>query len=252
MSSSVILSFTLVTRYVGLELRRAFRDVGFVVFGIGTPVLMYVMFTNVGDGSARTPDWALSAMVGLAAFGALSSGLTSGTAVAEDKAAGWLRRLRVTPLTSAQVVVGRSLTGSLMVLPAIIVVLVTALIANGVRLQPWQWLVLILVLWVGSLPFTMLGIANGYQLSSQTANVTNILCNLVLALLGGLWFPVSEFPGWLAPVATWTPGHLFARLGWDTAGGRAPSLTSAAGLAGWLLLFSAYAAYAYRRSGRKA
>ncbi len=245
-------SVTLVSHYVGLEVRRTFRDTGFVIFGIGTPVLMYLMFTNVGGSAAGAGEWAVTAMVGLAAYGALSAGLSSGTAVAEDKAVGWLRQLRITPLSPAQVVFGRAVTGSLMVLPAILAVMLTAMLANGVRLEFWQWIVLTLLLWVGSLPFTMLGIANGYQLSAQTTNVTNIVCNLALALVGGLWFPLSEFPGWLASVAKWTPGHRFAELGWNTTAGRAPSLTGVAVLVAWLLLFGAYAAYAYRRSGRKA
>ncbi|MEV0696094.1 ABC transporter permease [Streptomyces sp. NPDC050388] len=245
-------SITLVSRYVNLELRRTFRDVGFVIFGIGTPVLMYVMFTNVGGGKSAGSEWAVTAMVGLAAYGALSAGLTSGTAVAEDKAVGWLRQLRITPLTPAQVVLGRAVTGSLMVLPAIVVVLLTAMIANGVRLDLWQWIVLTLLLWVGSLPFTMLGIANGYQMSAQTTNVTNIVCNLALALIGGLWFPVSEFPGWLASVAEWTPGYRFGQLGWDTVDGNAPGLTTVVVLVAWLLVFGAYATYAYQRSGRRA
>ncbi|MGD9486294.1 ABC transporter permease [Streptomyces sp. TRM70308] len=243
---------TLVSSYVNLELRRTLRDTGFVIFGIGTPVLMYILFTNVGGGSESTREWAVTAMVGLAAYGALSAGLTSGTAVAEDKAAGWLRQLRITPLSPAQVVVGRALTGSLMVLPAIVVVLLTAMLANGVSIEPYQWVVLTLLLWVGSLPFTMLGIANGYQLSPQTTNVTNIVTNLLLALVGGLWFPISEFPGWLAAVAKWTPGYRFGELGWATVDGNAPSLTGVAVLAAWLLVFGGYAAYAYRRSGRKA
>jgi ABC-2 type transport system permease protein len=243
----------LVSRYVALELRRTLRDVGFVVFGIGTPVLMYILFTNVGAGrSAGASSWAVTAMVGLAAYGALSAGLTTGSAVAEDKAVGWLRQLRITPLAPAQVVLGRAVTGSLIVLPAIVVVLLAAVIANGVRLPLWQWLVLVLLLWVGSLPFTMLGMANGYQLSTQTTNVTNIVCNLVIAFVGGLWFPISEFPGWLASLAEWTPGYRFAELGHDTIAGQAPDPVTVAVLVAWLLVFGLYAISAYRRSGRTA
>lgn len=241
-----------VYQYVRLELRRTFRDAGFIVFGIGTPVLMYLMFTNVGGGADSSSGWAVTAMVGLAAYGALSAGLTAGTAVAEDKAAGWLRQLRITPLTAAQAVVGRALTGSLMVLPTIAVVLLTGAIVNGVRLGLGQWVALILLLWVGSLPFTMLGLANGYALSAQTTNVVNVLTNLVLAFVGGLWFPVSEFPGWLATVARWTPAHRFGELGWDTTQGVVPGFDTVLVLAAWLALFAGYAGYAYRRAGRRA
>ncbi|MGW4498527.1 ABC transporter permease [Micromonospora sp. NPDC004336] len=242
-----------VYQYVGLELRRTFRDAGFVIFGIGTPVLMYLMFTNVGGGvGVGSSDWAVTAMVGLAAYGALSAGLTAGTAVAEDKAAGWLRQLRITPLTPAQAVLGRTVTGALMVLPTIAVVLATGAVVNDVRLDPGQWVALVLLLWIGSLPFTMLGLANGYALSAQTTNVANVVTNLVLAFVGGLWFPVSEFPGWLAAVARWTPAHRLGELGWATARGDVPGLDTVLVLVAWLALFAAYGGHAYRRASRRA
>ncbi|MEU1854228.1 ABC transporter permease [Streptomyces sp. NPDC019990] len=245
-------STSVIHRYVALELRRTYRDISFVIFGIGTPVLMYLLFTNIGRGEKNTPEWSVTAMVGLAAYGALSAGLTSGSAVAEDKAAGWLRQLRITPMTPAQVIVGRTLTGSLVVLPAIVVVLLTGAIVNGVHLEARQWLALTVLLWIGSLPFTVLGIANGYQLSAQTTNVTNIVCNLLLALVGGLWFPLSEFPGWLAALARWTPGNRFAELGWNTVNSTPHSLTGTLTLIAWLAVFGIYAATAYRRTGRTA
>ncbi|SCL60093.1 ABC-2 type transport system permease protein [Micromonospora citrea] len=242
-----------VYQYVGLELRRTFRDTGFVVFGIGTPVLMYLMFTNVGGGvGGGSSEWAVTAMVGLAAYGALSAGLTAGTAVAEDKAAGWLRQLRITPLTAAQAVAGRTVTGSLMVLPTVLVVLLTGAIVNDVRLEPGQWVALTLLLWIGSLPFTVLGLANGYALSTQTTNVVNVVTNLVLAFVGGLWFPVAEFPGWLAAVARWTPAHRLGELGWATTRGDVPGPDTVLVLVAWLVLFGAYAGHAYRRASRSA
>ncbi|WP_433388976.1 ABC transporter permease [Micromonospora sp. KLBMP9576] len=243
---------TPVYQYARLELRRTFRDPGFVIFGIGTPLLMYLMFTNIGPKSDDASGWAVTAMVGLAAYGALSAGLTGGTAVAEDKAAGWLRQLRVTPLTPAQAVVGRAATGSLIVLPTITVVLLAGAVVNGVRLGLGQWVALILLLWVGSLPFTMLGLANGYAFSAQTTNVANVVTNLALAFLGGLWFPVSEFPGWLATVARWTPAHRLGELGWDTVQGVVPGFDTVLVLTAWLALFGGYAGYAYRRASRRA
>ncbi|CAL9511942.1 hypothetical protein SUDANB121_03676 [Nocardiopsis dassonvillei] len=242
----------LLTAYVGLEVRRTYRDPGFVVFGLGTPVLMYVLFTSIGQGGGPVdPGWAVASMVGLAAYGALGAGLSAGTAVAEDKSTGWLRLLRLLPLRSWTVVAGRALTGSLMVLPAVLLVLATGAVLNGVRLEAWQWVALALLLWAGSLPFVLLGIANGYRLSPSAAGTTNIVVNLVLALFGGLWFPLSEFPGVLAALAAWSPGHLFGALGWDTVAGGAPAAGTVAGLLGWTLVFGAYAVHSFLRPATK-
>ncbi|MCL6669564.1 ABC transporter permease [Streptomyces panaciradicis] len=235
--------------YLRLEVRRTLRDVGFVIGGVAMPVLMYLLFTNLGadDGGYKT-----AAMVGMAGYGAVGSALNTGGGVAEDRAIGWLRQLRVTPMTPRQVVMGRALTGSVTVLPAILAVLAAGGLLNGVRLALWQWAAIALLLWLGSIPFTLLGLGNGYRLTGQTTGVANMACNLGLAVLGGLWFPVTLFPDWLRALSAYTPTYRFAQLGTSVADGHAPALGAVGVLGAWLLAFGSYAVLSYRRSGRTA
>ncbi|MGY6018713.1 ABC transporter permease [Streptomyces spinosirectus] len=233
--------------YLRLEVRRTLRDVGFVVGGVAMPVLMYLLFTNLG---ASDGSWKTGAMVGMAGYGAVGSALNTGGGVAEDRAIGWLRQLRVTPMTSRQVVIGRTLTGSVTVLPAILAVLAAGGLINGVRLAVWQWAAIAALLWLGSVPFTLLGLGNGYRLTGQTTGVANMACNLGLAVLGGLWFPITLFPGWLRALSAYTPTNRFAELGTSVAEGHAPAIGAIAVLTLWLLAFGSYAVLSYRRSGR--
>ncbi|MEV6328652.1 ABC transporter permease [Streptomyces sp. NPDC051909] len=236
------------TAYVRLEVRRTLRDIGFAISSIAVPVAMYLLFTNLGgqnDAALKT-----GMMVGMAAYGALGAALSLGTGVAEDKSAGWLRQLRITPMTPRQVVTGRALTGTVVVLPAITVVLLAGGLLNGVRLDAWQWAVTALVLWAGSLPFTLLGLGNGYRLTAQTTGVVNVACTLGLAVVGGLWFPVGLFPHWLAAVSRFTPTNRFSELGVSVTEGTVPGLTPLAVLLAWAALFGTYAAVSYRRSAR--
>ncbi|MEU8843756.1 ABC transporter permease [Streptomyces roseus] len=237
------------TAYVRLEVRRTLRDTSFVVFGIGMPVLMYLLFTNIGSG-ADTGDWKTSSMVAMAAYGALGAALGTGTGVAEDKGIGWLRQLRVTPMTPRQVVIGRALTGSVTVLPAVAAVLAAGAFVNGIRLEAWQWAAVALVLWLGALPFTLLGIGNGYRLTAQTTGLVNVGCGLALSIVGGLWFPAELFPHWLRSLSDFTPTRRFAEMGQSLAAGGAPGPAAVAVLAVWALLFAAYAVLSYRRSAR--
>jgi ABC-2 type transport system permease protein len=238
--------------YVLLEVRRALRETGYLIFGIGMPLMMYVLFTNLNTGQdSGSEKWAVLSMVGLAAYGGLGSAVSVGTGVADDKSRGWLRQLRVTPLSPTRVVVARALTGTVTVLPAIGAVLTAGALVNDVRLAAWQWIVLPLVLWLGTLPFTLLGIGNGYQLSSQTTGVVNMACMIGLSVLGGLWFPIQAFPSWLQSISRWTPSHAFAQLGWSITGGGVPGAGTLALMTAWSALFCGYAVYAYRRSARK-
>ncbi len=238
----------MITAYVRLEARRTLRETGFVISTVAVPVMMYLLFTNLG-GSDGT-DWKAAAMVGMAGYGALGAALSVGNAISEDKTTGWLRQLRITPMTPRQVVTGRALTGAVVVLPSIAAVLLAGALVNGVRMAAWQWVAVAVTLWLGSLPFTLLGIGNGYRLSAQTTGVVNVACNLGLAVVGGLWFPTVLFPSWLRTISEYTPTNRFAELGVAVTEGTAPGAAALAVLAVWAALFGVYAAVSYRRSAR--
>ncbi|MEU3477228.1 ABC transporter permease [Streptomyces sp. NPDC033754] len=236
------------TAYVRLEARRTLRETGFVISTVAVPVMMYLLFTNLG-GSDGT-DWKAAAMVGMAGYGALGAALSVGNAISEDRTTGWLRQLRITPMTPRQVVTGRALTGAVVVLPSIAAVLLAGALVNGVRMAAWQWVAVAVTLWLGSLPFTLLGIGNGYRLSAQTTGVVNVACNLGLAVVGGLWFPTVLFPSWLRTISEYTPTNRFAELGVAVTEGTAPGAAALAVVAVWAALFGVYAAVSYRRSAR--
>ncbi|MEU1370491.1 ABC transporter permease [Streptomyces sp. NPDC005803] len=236
-------------RYLVLEVRRTLRDSTFLIFGTGMPVMMYLIFTNIGGGG-DVDGWKTASMVGMAAYGALGSAMSTGTGVASDKSLGWLQQLRITPLSPTRAVVGRAISGSVTVLPTILTVLLAGALVNGVRMAAWQWAVLVLLLWAGALPFTLLGLGNGYRLTPQGTGVVNVACLMGFGVVGGLWFPLDLLPGWLRSLGRFTPANRFADLGWATTEGHAPGATTLAVLSAWLLLFGAYAVISYRRSAR--
>ncbi|MEU2129673.1 ABC transporter permease [Streptomyces sp. NPDC018352] len=236
-------------RYIVLEIRRTLRDSSFLIFGTAMPVMMYLLFTNIGGGT-DVDGWKTASMVGMAAYGALGSAMSIGTGVASDKTLGWLEQLRVTPLSPSQAVVGRAISGSVTVLPTIFTVLLAGGLVNGVRLDAWQWIALAVLLWIGALPFTMLGLGNGYRLTPQGTGVVNVACLMGFGIVGGLWFPLELLPGWLRSIGRFTPANRFADLGWATTEGHAPGVGTVAVLGAWLLLFGTYAVISYRRSAR--
>lgn len=105
-----------------------------------------------------------------------------------------------------------------------------------------------LLLWLGSVPFTLLGLGNGYRLTGPATGVANMVCNLGLAVVGGLWFPITLFPDWLRALSAYTPTNRFAQLGTSVADGHSPAPGAILVLALWLLAFGSYAVLSYRRS----
>ncbi|MFC4587744.1 ABC transporter permease [Sphaerisporangium corydalis] len=237
--------------YIRLELLRVVRDLTFVLFGIAMPVVMYLIFTNLGLAPGDEREVALYLMVSMAAYGGMGAAFNNGTGLGEDKALGWLRQLRLTPLRPVTVIAGKTVTGMAVVVPAIVAILLAGTLINGVSLSPGRWAAVICLLWAGTVPFTLFGLGNGYRLTGQAAGIANFAAGMALAVVGGLWLPTDRFPGWLKAISDWTPARAYADLARDVAFGQAPTARAALILLGWLAVFGLYAMYGYRRAGER-
>lgn len=187
-------------------------------------------------------------MIGLAGYGAVAGVLMVGSAVSQERAAGWLHQLRVTPLPAGRVVTVKALVGSLTAIPPVIAVAAAAAIQHQVELSAGRWAALLLLMWAGTAPFALLGLAIGYGLSPQMAVPVNFLVFLTLSVLGGLLAPATYFPQGLRRLAHALPTYRYAELGWRSAAGHPPTGAGLAVLAAWTAGFALLAAWAYRRS----
>ncbi len=225
---------------VKLELSRTLRDGRYVVLAVVAPVGFYLLFSAVfgGKSSGANTTFGLPAskeiMIAMATFGAMWAAL-SATAprLARDREGGWLDYLATTPLSAGRVLAARVLAGLVVALPAVVAVGIAAVIAHGVHLQAWQWAADVGLVWVGVLPFVVLGIAVGSLTTSTVAYALSSGLWFAFAALGGLWVP----PGVLSPAlrhfAAALPSYNEAALGWHITSGSAPTVTNAAVLAAW-------------------
>jgi len=237
--------------YVRLELRRLARTPGLLIFAVLMPLLSYVLFTNINTiTGADKATAATYTMVSMAGYGAIGALLNYASGLVIDRSIGWLRQLRLTPVPPVKVVLGKGLTAMAAGVLPVVVLCGAAVLINGVRLSAGQWLAILPLLWLGALPFALLGIGLGYLATSQTAQPLNLLVYLGLSVLGGLWLPLDIMPGWVAAVGRLLPTHAYADMSWRVAFGGAPSLDDVTTLAVWLALFTGLAIFGYRRSVR--
>jgi ABC-2 type transport system permease protein len=186
----------------------------------------------------------------MAAFGAVGGALMNGIIVVQDRSIGWLRQLRITPLSPGRVVVGRGLTGMIATLPAILVVCVLGGAIEGIGLPVARWVEIVALLWVGTAPFALLGLGIGYLITAQAAQPVMGLLNFGMSILGGLWVPATEFPGFLRQVSKVVPTSGYGNIARQVAANSTPHAFDVAVLAGWFVVFGVLAAFAYRRAGR--
>ena len=234
-----------------LEIRRMLTDTRFLILMLAMPIAMYLLFSAIFAGSPPVNGMteAVRDMIPMAAFGAIGAALmATAPRIAQERTNGWLRQLKIMPVSTGQVITAKVLAAMAWALPAIVLVDVTAVLAHGVHMAAWQWLAIGGLLWVGTAPFAALGTFIGYLTGGDSAFGVSYGIYLFLAALGGLWMPVSILPTTLRHIAAVLPSNRFAELGWRIAVGHAPTVLGAVVLAGWLVVFTALASLLYRRS----
>ncbi|MET0763848.1 MAG: ABC transporter permease [Blastococcus sp.] len=233
------------------QLRRVARNRQFLIFTVVLPALFTIFFTKIFGGQARGAgqyqDFAAGYMVSMMAYGGIGAALGATIRISFDRASGWLRQLRITPVPQTQMVAVDVVVGALLTLPSLIVVALVGRFVNDVQLGLGTWLALIGVLWAGSITFVAFGILLGLALDEKAAGGATGFVGVVLAALGGLWVPVQVFPETMRTIAYGTPSYWYAEAGRDVAAGSAPAGQAVLVLAGFTAAFAVLAVLVARR-----
>jgi ABC-2 type transport system permease protein len=243
--------------YLRLEVRRSLRNRRYLVFTIAFPVMLYVLYTAVlpaaGNEQIDGLAWPLYFLVSMAAYGAMGAAMSQAAPIAIERRQGWARQLRVTPLSGPAYVAAKVVSAVALTVPALFLVVLAGILVNHVHLGAGTMLLVIGALALGSLPFAALGLLIGYLLDADSAQGGMVLTFFTLAILGGLFAPLSAFPAALATIGNVLPSSHLAALGRALAAGRAPDGIDLVVLAAWTLTLGTVAAWRYvadERAGR--
>ena len=97
-------------------------------------------------------------------------------------------------------------------LVSILVVFSVGHFVRGVDMSLGNWIGAALLLIVGSIAFVALGLTLTLLPSSQLMSVVGNLLYFGLAVLGGLWMPVSLFPDWMQAIGKRLPSYQLMEL----------------------------------------
>ncbi len=235
--------------YTRYELLRTFRNRRFFLLSLGFPLILYFVIAgpnrHVHNLSGTGVSLPLYFMVGLASFGTMSAMLSSGARIAAERAVGWNRQLRISPLSPRAYFRAKVITAYAMALLSI-AVLYLAGASLGVSLRAGDWLGMTGLMLVGLIPFAALGITLGHMLTPDSIGPAMGGGVSLFALLGGTWFPLPVH-GFLHDVAQFIPSYWLVQASHVGLGGAAWGATGWAVIAGWTAVFSALAVRAYRR-----
>ncbi len=233
--------------YTRYELLRTLRNRRFFVLSLGFPLVLYFLIAgpnrnvhNLGGTGIPAP---LYYMVGMVSFGTMSGMLSSGARIAAERAVGWNRQLRISPLSTRAYLRAKVLTAYMMALLTILA-LYAAGIALGVSLPAGEWLKMTLLILVCLVPFAALGIAVGHLLTPDSIGPAVGGGVALLAFLGGTWFPIRQ--GFLLDVGQLLPSYWLVQASHIALGGHPWGAKAWIVLAAWTAVFAALARRAYR------
>lgn len=239
--------------YTRYELLRIIRNRRVIILTLAFPVILYLAIAgpnrNETDFSGTGISMPLYFMVGLAAFATMNAMLASGARIAADRAAGWNRQLRVSPLPPSSYIGTKVLTGYFLAVLSILVLYACGA-ALGVSLPAGRWLAMTGLLLVGLIPFAALGIALGHLLSSDSIGPAVGGLVGVLALLGGSWFPISGH-GFMHDLAQALPSYWLVQASHAGLGDGGWGIHGWIVMAIWTVVLIRIAILAYQRDTQK-
>jgi len=238
--------------YTRYEVLRMLRSKRFFVMALGFPLAIYFLIAapnrNVADLGGTGISAPLYYMVGLAAFGTMAAMLSSGTRIAGERAVGWNRQLRLTPLPVRAYFRGKVLTAYLMAGLTIGLLYLSGTLL-GVRLSAADWVQMTGLLLIGLVPLAALGILLGHLLTTDAIGPAVGGLTAVLAFVSGTWFPLGS--GVLRDIAQCLPSYWLVQASHVAVGGASWPLKGWLVVAAWSIGLSALAARAYQRDTQR-
>lgn len=237
--------------FLYLEVRRLLRNRRTLVFTLIIPAVFFFIFKSEKKLATREgAEIAAITMIGLSVYGAMIAATSGGALVSVERALGWSRQLRLTPLRPPAYIAIKLTTAMFLGLVSVAVVNLVAAF-DGVRIDFGTWVAAGVLSWAAALVFASFGLFMGYLLPSE--NVMQFIGPVlgIFAFFGGLFVPVSLLPTTIQNIAPYMPPYGVAQIARFPLLGGSFDPTWILSMALWTLGFAAAAAYLFRRDTRR-
>ncbi|MCR8844947.1 ABC transporter permease [Paenibacillus sp. SC116] len=229
---------------------RIVRSPFFLLFSIAMPLAFYFLFASMygTDKSIESTTWGVFSLMSMTAFSLIGTAVSQfGIRLSFEHQDGWVRLLRLTPLTPA-VWLGSKLVAQMVIhLVVIIIIFLSAGLVHDIQLTALQWITCGLWLWIGSIAFLAIGALLGTLKNANTSVAIGNVLQMGLAILGGLWMPLNGLPTWMQAIGEWLPSHRYANGAWNIIAGQAPVGIDYVVLIGSGIVFMALTVYIFNR-----
>lgn len=177
-----------------IELRRMLRNRRTVIFTLIFPAALFLSFgsTEGWDDSVGNGNVAAYIMVSMALYGAALTAASGGAQVAMERAMGWSRQLRLTPLNPGVYILMKAILALVLGGIAIAVVNVVGIFQGKPEMPVGVWISCALLTLVCTLVFAALGVFVGYLVPGENAMQILGPGLAIFSFLGNVFIPLDE------------------------------------------------------------
>lgn len=194
------------------ELRVMLSDPSTVIFVILMPLLMVALMKDLfatalraqGYASANGSEFGVPAMaVAFSSFGVGYAGFT----FFRDHGWGTWDRLRATPASSVDILVGKIVPTVMVTVVQVVSLFVLGGPLFGLEITG-SWVAMLILIFVLALSLSAFGMfVTSVTRTSNQLNAVGSVGGMALALLGGAWVPIETMPGWAQAIAPGIPTY---------------------------------------------
>jgi ABC-2 type transport system permease protein len=192
---------------LGIELRRMLRNRRTIIFTLILPAALLLSIGNPKgwQDSVGAGNVAAYLLVSMALYGAALTAAATGSMVAMERAVGWSRQLRLTPLNPVAYILMKALIALCMGALAICAVNAVGLAQGRAEMPTHVWVDSAVVTLFCTLTFAALGVFVGYIVPGENAMQILGPGLALLSFLGGVFIPLDQYSDAVRHVAYWTP-----------------------------------------------
>ncbi|WP_391558708.1 ABC transporter permease [Robertmurraya sp.] len=228
-----------------MEIKRILRNKYFLFWSLVMPIIFYYIFTNVVNTNPEDPSaWDAHYLMSMTVFSVMGSSImTLGIRMVQERAEGWSKYIRMTPLSESVYFAAQMVGQTFIHVLSITVIFASGAIINGVSLSALEWIASGLWILFGSLPFLAIGTLIGLMKKVETAaGISNVLY-MVLAVTGGMWMPLEIMPEMMQTIGKSLPAFHFGSGAWEIVQDEMPNWKNFLILVTYLALFMLLSKY---------
>jgi ABC-2 type transport system permease protein len=229
---------------LGIELKRMLRNRRTIFFTLVFPAGLFFAFGGTAgwDDSVGHGNVAAYIMVSMALYGAALTAASAGAMVAMERATGWSRQLRLTPLSPVAYILVKAIVALVMGALAVAVVNAAGLFQGKADMPIARWAACAALAVVCTLVFAALGVFVGYLVPGENAMQVLGPGLALMSFLGNVFIPIDDHTSLIWHIAQWTPMFGVAEITRAPLTGELPWY-AVVNAVGWLAVFVLGAAW---------